>query len=692
LTSKILSLVRRSDTGAGRGVTTVQQAVVLLGFTAVRNAVLSVKVYQTFASAPRDGSALDRSEFWKHSLAVACTAQLIAERVKGKASPGDAFVCGLLHDLGKVALDACLPKSYARVVRQTQARRACICDVERSVLGLDHTTAGKWLAKRWKLPQSVIDCVWLHHHPPENLPKSVASADLIGVVHLADDVVRSQGIGYSGYHPPGNPEALGKVLGLDAKALALIAASVGPALQQHSDLVGLGELTSAEVYAKALAGANQELGRLNVDLTETNRRLAVRSGCFEALARFHRALSADAELGDVCRAAACCTGSALGAEGAVVCFGLGSGGKVIHAACPQADEDEAVALALPDRVEAPRVSASERMGPPPKWVDPVLTRFGSALSAGPIWMLSAAYAGKMVGGMLWTSPNDAAARWADFPEELDALSGAIGLAMLGAVVRGESEARAEELADLNRRLAGAQQELWRSRSLNMIAAMAAGAAHELNNPLAVISGRAQMLAGELPEAKQQQSLQTVQDHANKASAIVSELLEFAKPDPPEPETVNLLPWLKQLRERWLDESSLSPGQIEIVADDPDIAVRADADQFVGILDAVVANALDAMVPKKAHLVINSACSASDESIVLSVTDNGIGMSPSVAEHALDPFFSHREAGRSRGLGLSRAHSLAASNGGRLWLESREGAGTTVFIELPATHAGKGPGA
>jgi signal transduction histidine kinase len=72
---------------------------------------------------------------------------------------------------------------------------------------------------------------------------------------------------------------------------------------------------------------------------------------------------------------------------------------------------------------------------------------------------------------------------------------------------------------------------------------------------------------------------------------------------------------------------------------------------------------------------------------VSVEDNGCGMSPDVLDHCLDPFFSHRPAGRGRGLGLSRAHSLAVANGGRLWLESTPGAGTTAFVELPAARTG-----
>jgi len=88
LTAKVLSLVRRSNVATVREVTDLSQAVVLLGFSAVRNAVLSVQVFETFGVRRLEGEdALNRAEFWKHSLAVACTSQLIAQELSGDVSP-----------------------------------------------------------------------------------------------------------------------------------------------------------------------------------------------------------------------------------------------------------------------------------------------------------------------------------------------------------------------------------------------------------------------------------------------------------------------------------------------------------------------------------------------------------------------------------------------------------------------------
>src|SRR5688572_9070961 len=209
LTSRILQLTRRADLGLRGDVPSIERAVLMLGFAAVRNAVLAVSVVQTFSGArePHDGkSRFDREAFWTHCVSVACCAELLAEELgsargangtsHGDVSPADAFICGLLHDLGKIALDAVLPKSFSRVIEAADLLRGNIADVERTIIGLDHMVAGKRLAERWQLPAAIRDCVWLHGQHPQALPATVKSPRLINLVTLADLLVREQHLGY----------------------------------------------------------------------------------------------------------------------------------------------------------------------------------------------------------------------------------------------------------------------------------------------------------------------------------------------------------------------------------------------------------------------------------------------------------------------------------------------------------------
>ncbi len=119
------------------------------------------------------------------------------------------------------------------------------------------------------------------------------------------------------------------------------------------------------------------------------------------------------------------------------------------------------------------------------------------------------------------------------------------------------------------------------------------------------------------------------------------------------------------------------------AADAEATVYADPDQLREILDAVITNAVEAGESETLRVQVNSPSRLTDETVRIVIEDNGVGMSPDVLDHAFDPFFSHRPAGRGRGLGLSRAYRLADINGGRLWIESTRNVGTTVTIELPA---------
>ncbi|MCH9022832.1 MAG: HDOD domain-containing protein, partial [Planctomycetes bacterium] len=181
LSSKILFLTTQVSREVNRkAVSSVSKAVVLLGFEAVRNAVLSIKVFETLSGGKgHEQQAFNRTEFWKHSLAVACASRQLVGLFDRKVEPEEAFICGLLHDMGKVALDACLPKSYSRVVEMTESSLGNLADYEQKILGIDHTIVGKRLAENWRLPQSVLETVWLHHHHPDGLPKGLEYRSIV---------------------------------------------------------------------------------------------------------------------------------------------------------------------------------------------------------------------------------------------------------------------------------------------------------------------------------------------------------------------------------------------------------------------------------------------------------------------------------------------------------------------------------
>jgi signal transduction histidine kinase len=245
----------------------------------------------------------------------------------------------------------------------------------------------------------------------------------------------------------------------------------------------------------------------------------------------------------------------------------------------------------------------------------------------------------------------------------------------------------EELAEINRRFINSQAEVARMRSTIMIGEMAAGAAHEINNPLAVISGRAQILSrGRSKDDDIRRSADIIMEHAHRASAIVTELMDFAKPEAPKPTDWPVQPFLEEIRRTWLEKKAILPDQFVLELSDDLPQIHADASQVRVLCDELIRNAVQALgdIPEP-RLIVNCRADVADDRLVIRVEDNGCGMTPEVAEHAFNPFFSHRSAGRGRGLGLSRAARYAEINGGKIRISSRVREGTAVFVELPVSR-------
>ena len=540
LTARLLQLTRRADSGA-RGSNDLNRAVVLLGFEVVRAAVLAISVFDSFKgpAASSNHAGFDRSQFWKHSIAVGCCAELLAglkpttaQSHEPRLEPADAFVGGLLHDLGKIALDCILPKSFARVVEATDMLRGNIADLELRVIGLDHMVVGKRLAERWNLPPALRDCIWLHGQDPVALPHHVVNARLVNLVTLADVLVRQQHIGYSGNHTvPSNNESLLNAVGLTGdQATSVLARLVGE-VESRCTVLGLGESTSGELYRQALDRANQELGAINNQLANKAKQVATRKKFFEALSEFQSEIRPDAAVGHVLTAIGQTAANILETT-AIAVFSLQPGGAFASVVVVDADgKQDTMLVDVPaDYVAAANTATPVNpVGNELEWLSAVVS---PKLSGAQRFCIALAGDHRNIGGVLWGAAIDESQRLAMQFQELAALSGGWGLALRVAQIREDSQSLAEQLAETNRRLQAMQDELLRSRMLISVGEMAAGAAHEMNNPLAVISGRSQLLASQLTDPRQKSAAKLIHDQSDRLSEIITELMDFAQPPRP----------------------------------------------------------------------------------------------------------------------------------------------------------------
>jgi signal transduction histidine kinase len=227
-------------------------------------------------------------------------------------------------------------------------------------------------------------------------------------------------------------------------------------------------------------------------------------------------------------------------------------------------------------------------------------------------------------------------------------------------------------ADLGEQLG----ERLREVKLDGLAELAAGAGHEINNPLAVISANAQRLLRTEPDAGRAEALQAVVRQAQRIAGILRDLMEFARPPRPLCRTFPLGQLLDRLRDEFGPLAAERSVRLEFDPPPPGVWLDADPRQLGQALGAVVRNAVEAL-PAGGWVRVSSS-SPEHGPVTVAVEDSGPGMTPEVADHAFDPFYSGRTAGRGRGLGLSTAWRLARQNGGDVRYEPTAD-GRTRFV-------------
>jgi len=688
LTARMLSLLSRADRAVDRRSATVERAVVLLGLPTVRQVVITTQVVDAFDPARGAAGGLDRREFWKHCLAVACGARRLAAAAGASALAEDAFIAGLLHDLGKIALDAAVSKSYERVLREQARRRGDLLETERAVLGTDHTVAGRRLAERWGLPAAMCECIWLHHLPPDALPAEVHSSRLIHFVWLADLIARLHHFGYSG-NPTGAATLTDAAprAGIDAALCARIAAELPNDIAERAEWIGLDDLDSGRLYMDALAESSRALAGLNQEVSTRNRRLERTAACFEAMAALHRDATPRSGAADLCASIASAAAMLFEPASVLVYQRDEAAGGLHCGACASGDRpaESAFLTGAASRTHADETHAAAAaalgtpMIPAPACTSDAADAFRPVIGGGPLWLLPLVNDGRWIGGALLSG----AVRPESVREEraeVEAFARAAGLLLNHSAEHARAQRLGESLAWAQQKLASAQLQLAAAASLRMTAEMAAGAAHELNTPLAIISGRAQLLRGGTADPAQAASLDEIVRNAARASDIIADLLAFAEPAAPRPEMIDVAAAARDAAQEW---SRGEPSRnIRVEAHDPAIAARCDRGHLQSTLIELFKNAAEAAAGGSGNILVKTSLDASDEIVAIDVIDDGRGMPPEVRERAFSPFFSHRPAGRGRGMGLAHAQRWMRANGGDIRLEAAPGGGTIARIRLP----------
>ena len=180
LTTAVLKLVNSAYYGFPRQVSTINHALVILGFTEIRNITFAVSTLRTFPEAFAS-EVFNREKFWQHSIECALGAKALAETLRYRVS-GEAFIAGLTHDIGKIILEQYLHSYFLKVVKIMQSKKLSMFEAERKVLKISHAEIGAWLARQWNLPLEIEKAIKFHHTPEE----VEFSPELTTIVHLSN--------------------------------------------------------------------------------------------------------------------------------------------------------------------------------------------------------------------------------------------------------------------------------------------------------------------------------------------------------------------------------------------------------------------------------------------------------------------------------------------------------------------------
>ncbi|EPR37258.1 histidine kinase [Desulfovibrio sp. X2] len=690
LALKVMRLANSPAYVRMRKAETLEQAIFVLGVGTLRGLVLGAFIRDTLL---RDMKADDpfMLSFWKHSLACAVTAQLLAEKLS-PAVRDEAFLAGLVHDCGKIALLHLKPAAYEQLIGSARGRGVAYHVLERERFGADHTLVGKWLLEKWELPGRLVDSAWLHHHSPEALGPDFSPRSPLAFVMLADLVARSI---MADATVPGlaeRIERLAAALEVPPGILDEVQRSVAERYAARAEVFDL-DGDAGSFYYEALTRAQATLSETSLSLAAERDELRRAQRILKAAGVLGPRLASAATREQVAGIVAQCfaeifpssegalfldaqSGAQNGTQGAGRQAGAWGRGRFAQLA------PHGGSLTLPSFCSQELAAALARREEPPTGPAPLpgIDHFAAVLH----------FAGTIYGRLILRQSGGQAGGRQPLLHKREQW----GLARISELVAAtlnrietfdRVRRRSEDFSQTLRTLDQVKERGMQTARLASVARLAAGAAREINNPLSVMSARTQILERQEEDPKKKRGLRQVLEQIDRITGVLQSLMDFARPAPPRLETVDvnrLVAACGEILSKKLTGAGIA-FSTDLADDLPTIA--ADTKQMQTLLVNLLVNAQHGLEEKGGgELLVTTAPEAMGREVLITVRDTGAGIAENALAHVFDPFFTTRHAAKAPGLGLSICHGIVRSHGGAIDVSSREGEWTEVRVLLPVS--------
>jgi len=185
LSAKVLRLVNSAFYGFSGRISTVSNALILLGVNVVKSLAISSSIFEIMEK--------NVVGLWEHSMGVAVAANIIAKKLK-LPEPEETSTAALLHDIGKVIIKIKIGRDYQTLTKLIEQKGVSMQEAEQELLKIDHPQIGEWMARTWLLPEKLIEPIGCHHE----VAKSSIQRTKTATVHIADVLIKASGFGFSG--------------------------------------------------------------------------------------------------------------------------------------------------------------------------------------------------------------------------------------------------------------------------------------------------------------------------------------------------------------------------------------------------------------------------------------------------------------------------------------------------------------
>ncbi len=234
IASKLLRLANSAFYGIPNSISSINNAIVLLGFNVIRSLALSAVVVKLFPDQ-KQPPVFQREKFWKHAICCGLAAKILAKHIRKykMVDSEEAFCAGLMHDIGKLVLEQFLHFEFDKAINESISTRTHLFEAEKKIIGVDHTEVSELLLKRWNFPLELLVPITCHHAPE----KASISIEMTYIVHMADIICHGLGINVMDNEvaPPTSPRVM-EILSLTEEKVEELGDQLNDAVKEAQDI------------------------------------------------------------------------------------------------------------------------------------------------------------------------------------------------------------------------------------------------------------------------------------------------------------------------------------------------------------------------------------------------------------------------------------------------------------------------